>query len=87
MASKASKEALDGGEAVTRTVADEVDRPKISIIDDIAYQTNLLALNAAMKRRVPASMARALPWWLPKCANWPNAARWRAGNRSVGGSA
>ena len=50
MASKASKEALDGGEAVTRTVAAMKSiATKISIIDDIAYQTNLLALNAAIE--------------------------------------
>ncbi|MDE2078061.1 MAG: HAMP domain-containing protein [Burkholderiales bacterium] len=50
MASKASKEALEGGEAVTRTVdAMKSIATKISIIDDIAYQTNLLALNAAIE--------------------------------------
>ncbi|HET8870460.1 MAG TPA: methyl-accepting chemotaxis protein [Aquabacterium sp.] len=50
MASKASKEALEGGEAVTRTVAAMKSiATKISIIDDIAYQTNLLALNAAIE--------------------------------------
>ena len=50
MASKASKEAVEGGEAVTRTVqAMKSIATKISIIDDIAYQTNLLALNAAIE--------------------------------------
>jgi len=50
MATKAAKEALDGGEAVTRTVdAMKAIAQKISIIDDIAYQTNLLALNAAIE--------------------------------------
>ncbi len=50
MASKAAKEAIDGGEAVTRTVEAMRDiATKISIIDDIAYQTNLLALNAAIE--------------------------------------
>lgn len=50
MAAKASKEALDGGEAVARTVdAMKMIATKISIIDDIAYQTNLLALNAAIE--------------------------------------
>ena len=50
MATKASKEALEGGEAVTRTVqAMKSIATKISIIDDIAYQTNLLALNAAIE--------------------------------------
>jgi methyl-accepting chemotaxis protein len=50
MASKASKEAVEGGEAVSRTVeAMKSIATKISIIDDIAYQTNLLALNAAIE--------------------------------------
>jgi methyl-accepting chemotaxis protein len=50
MASKASKEALEGGEAVSRTVeAMKSIATRISIIDDIAYQTNLLALNAAIE--------------------------------------
>lgn len=50
MAAKAAKEALDGGQAVTRTVAAmKAIATKISIIDDIAYQTNLLALNAAIE--------------------------------------
>ncbi len=50
MATKAAKEAIEGGEAVTRTVQAMKDiATKISIIDDIAYQTNLLALNAAIE--------------------------------------
>lgn len=50
MASKAAKEALEGGDAVVRTVEAMKDiATKISIIDDIAYQTNLLALNAAIE--------------------------------------
>jgi methyl-accepting chemotaxis protein len=50
MATKASKEAADGGVAVTRTVgAMKQIAQKISIVDDIAYQTNLLALNAAIE--------------------------------------
>ncbi len=50
MASKAAKEAVEGGEAVTKTVeAMKSIATKISIIDDIAYQTNLLALNAAIE--------------------------------------
>ena len=50
MASKAAKEAADGGEAVTRTVEDMKSiASRIGIIDDIAYQTNLLALNAAIE--------------------------------------
>jgi methyl-accepting chemotaxis protein len=50
MATKAAKEAMEGGEAVTRTVeAMKAIATKISIIDDIAYQTNLLALNAAIE--------------------------------------
>ena len=50
MAAKASKEAGDGGQAVTQTVtAMKQIAQKISIVDDIAYQTNLLALNAAIE--------------------------------------
>ena len=50
MATKASKEATDGGAAVTQTVAAMKQiAAKIGIIDDIAYQTNLLALNAAIE--------------------------------------
>ncbi len=50
MASKAAKEAAEGGEAVTKTVEDMKSiASKIGIIDDIAYQTNLLALNAAIE--------------------------------------
>jgi methyl-accepting chemotaxis protein len=50
MASKAAKDAVDGGEAVTATVdAMKQIAKKIGIIDDIAAQTNLLALNAAIE--------------------------------------
>lgn len=50
MATKASKEATEGGVAVSQTVlAMKQIAKKISIVDDIAYQTNLLALNAAIE--------------------------------------
>ena len=50
IATKAAKEATEGGEAVKETVAAMKQiAKKISIIDDIAYQTNLLALNAAIE--------------------------------------
>jgi methyl-accepting chemotaxis protein len=50
MATKASKEATDGGSAVNQTVAAMKQiAAKIGIVDDIAYQTNLLALNAAIE--------------------------------------
>ena len=50
MATKAAKEAAEGGEAVKATVAAMKQiATKIGIIDDIAYQTNLLALNAAIE--------------------------------------
>lgn len=50
MATNASKEAGEGGDAVKQTVeAMKQIAQKISIIDDIAYQTNLLALNAAIE--------------------------------------
>jgi len=50
MASKSTKEAVDGGQAVGQTVtAMKQIAAKIGIVDDIAYQTNLLALNAAIE--------------------------------------
>ncbi len=50
MATKSSKEAVEGGGAVKQTVeAMKSIADKIGIIDDIAYQTNLLALNAAIE--------------------------------------
>ncbi|MCU6499114.1 methyl-accepting chemotaxis protein [Rugamonas sp. A1-17] len=50
MASKAAREATEGGQAVKSTVlAMRQIASKIGIIDDIAYQTNLLALNAAIE--------------------------------------
>jgi methyl-accepting chemotaxis protein len=50
MATKAAREAEEGGSAVGQTVeAMKSIADKIGIIDDIAYQTNLLALNAAIE--------------------------------------
>ena len=50
MATKTSKEAVEGGSAVGQTVvAMKQIASKISVVDDIAYQTNLLALNAAIE--------------------------------------
>jgi methyl-accepting chemotaxis protein len=50
MATKTTKEAVDGGNAVGMTVvAMKQIAAKIGIVDDIAYQTNLLALNAAIE--------------------------------------
>jgi methyl-accepting chemotaxis protein len=50
IAGKASKEAIEGGEAVKKTVSAMKEiASKIGIIDDIAYQTNMLALNAAIE--------------------------------------
>ncbi len=50
MASKAAKDAVDGGASVAATVqAMKQIAKKIGIIDDIAAQTNLLALNAAIE--------------------------------------
>ncbi|MBV5298629.1 MAG: HAMP domain-containing protein [Rhodoferax sp.] len=50
MASKTTKEAVEGGAAVSQTVtAMKQIAAKIGIVDDIAYQTNLLALNAAIE--------------------------------------
>lgn len=50
MASQASRQAGEGGEAVNQTMeAMKQIAEKIGIVDDIAYQTNLLALNAAIE--------------------------------------
>ncbi len=50
IATQASKQAIEGGQAVQATVnAMHQIADKIGIIDDIAYQTNLLALNAAIE--------------------------------------
>ena len=50
LAIEASSMAMNGGEAVTKTVeAMRTISEKISIIEDIVYQTNLLALNAAIE--------------------------------------
>lgn len=50
MATRSSKDAVEGGKAVRETVdAMKQIAKKIAIIDDIAYQTNLLALNAAIE--------------------------------------
>ncbi len=50
IAGKASKEAIEGGDAVKKTVSAMKEiASKIGIIDDIAYQTNMLALNAAIE--------------------------------------
>jgi methyl-accepting chemotaxis protein len=50
MASTAARQAVEGGDAVGKTVeAMKSIADKIGIIDDIAYQTNLLALNAAIE--------------------------------------
>ncbi len=50
IAASAARQAVEGGEAVGKTVeAMQSIADKIGIIDDIAYQTNLLALNAAIE--------------------------------------
>lgn len=50
MAEAAAKMAIEGGEAVNKTVdAMTTIADRIKIIEDIVYQTNLLALNAAIE--------------------------------------
>jgi methyl-accepting chemotaxis protein-1 (serine sensor receptor) len=50
MSTKSASEAVEGGEAVSQTVAAMKQiASRIGIVDDIAYQTNLLALNAAIE--------------------------------------
>ena len=59
IATQASKEASEGGDAVRQTVeAMRKIADRISIIDDIAYQTNLLALNAAIEAARAGSHGR-----------------------------
>ena len=49
IATQAAGQAMEGGQAVSQTVAAMKSIvQKIGIVDDIAYQTNLLALNAAI---------------------------------------
>jgi len=45
----------------------------IGVIDEIALQTNLLTLNAASRRRAPANLGTASPWWQPKGGRSHNA--------------
>ena len=50
IATRAAKEAEEGGNAVGQTAAAMKSiAAKVKVIDDIAYQTNLLALNAAIE--------------------------------------
>jgi methyl-accepting chemotaxis protein len=50
IASKAAKDAVEGGSSVNQTVvAMKQIAEKIGIVEDISYQTNLLALNAAIE--------------------------------------
>ncbi|GAA3150173.1 methyl-accepting chemotaxis protein [Planomonospora alba] len=50
IATKAAAEAMEGGDAVLKTVeAMKEITSKIGIIDDIAFQTNMLALNATIE--------------------------------------
>jgi methyl-accepting chemotaxis protein len=50
IATRAAREALEGGNAVAKTAdAMKSIASKVKVIDDIAYQTNLLALNAAIE--------------------------------------
>ncbi|WP_457749558.1 methyl-accepting chemotaxis protein [Sulfurimonas sp.] len=50
LANEASTMSIEGGEAVSKTVAAmQTISEKIGIIEDIVYQTNLLALNAAIE--------------------------------------
>ena len=52
MAATASRQAVEGGEAVARTVGAMMTiADKIDLVDDIAYQTNLLTLNAVEAAR------------------------------------
>jgi len=82
MASTAARQAVEGGEAVGRTVeAMKSIAEKIGIIDDIAYQTNLLALNAAIEAARAGEHGKGFAVVAaevsspPKSGSSPNAAR------------
>ena len=83
MATKASREAGEGGQAVTQTVgAMKQIAAKIGIVDDIAYQTNLLALNAAIEAARAGEHGKGFAVVAAEVrASWPSAARWRRDRR------
>nr|WP_297779976.1 methyl-accepting chemotaxis protein [uncultured Roseovarius sp.] len=72
IAIKSAEDARASGRAVADAVsAMQTIADRIMIVQEIARQTDLLALNAA----VEAACAGDLPWWPPRCASWPSAAR------------
>ena len=81
LAGSASQAARLGGEVVANVVltmekisqSTQAIHSNIGVIQSIAFQTNILALNAAVKQRMRASRAAALPWWPPRCVTWPSA--------------
>jgi len=76
MAVKGAQDALESGKTVQESVAAMKEiAEKITIIEEIAYQTNLLALNAAIEAARAGNMAKALPWWRLRSANWRNAVK------------
>jgi methyl-accepting chemotaxis protein len=76
MASSAAKQAVEGGDAVGRTVeAMKSIADKIGIIDDIAYQTNLLALNAAIEAARAGEHGKGFAVVAAEVGSLPNARR------------
>jgi methyl-accepting chemotaxis protein len=76
MASKAAKEATDGGESVQQTVVAMKKSPSASASSmTLPTRPTCSRSTPPSRRHGPASTAKASPWWPPKCANWRSAAR------------
>lgn len=85
MATNASREAKEGGQAVRQTVdAMKSIADKIGIIDDIAYQTNLLALNAAIEAARAGEHGKDFAVVAAEVRSWEHAGAGSKGTRRQG---
>jgi methyl-accepting chemotaxis protein len=83
LAASSSQAATGGGKIVDRVVAtmEQITASSrkiediIGVIDSIAFRPTSWRSMPPWRRRGPASRGAALPWWHPKCAAWPSAAR------------